>query len=572
MIDFSPGLVLIAAAALIALFPRRGRVPIAVAAPLLTLLCVWGVPEGTGPTLQFLGQTLDPVHGSAVGRLFATIFAIAAFGGALFGIHCARPVEYVAAFIYAGSAIGVTFAGDWITLLIFWELMAVASTGVIWAGGTERAWRASLRYLYIHLLGGVILMFGIAGHVLQTGTVEVEPVALTSPAAWMMLIGVVINAGAPPLWSWVADAYPEASPSGSVFLSAFTTKTAVFVLLIAFPGAQVLIPLGLVMVAYGAIYALLADDMRRLLSYSIVGQVGFMVVCIGVGTELALDAAAAHAFAHILYKGLLLMGAGAVIYATGRSKMSELGGIANRQRLLLALYMIGAVSISSVPLFSGYVSKELAVEAAYLDHRTLVVLLLKVASVGTFLHTGLKLPYGTWFGREGAGPRTNAGHRIQVGPVPVSMYVAMAISSLLNLAIGVYPDLLYDLLPYAVEYEPYTIPHVLDKVQLLLFTALGSWILLGKLGAEPTVSIDTDWFYRRLPRLVATRAPALVPGTAHRAAAATTSTLRTARTRVLAQLDQAPYGQPPAVPPTWGLGAVVLLVGGLLLLINLVSP
>lgn len=488
MISFSPGLVLIAAAALIALFPRRGRVPIAVAAPLITLLCAWGVPEGSGPTLQFLGQTLDPVHGSDVGRLFATVFAIAAFGAAVFGIHCARPAEYVAAFIYAGSAIGVTFAGDWITLLIFWELMAVASTGVIWAGGTERAWRASLRYLYIHLLGGVILMFGIAGHVLQTGTVEVGPVALTSPAAWMMLIGVVINAGAPPLWAWVADAYPEASPSGSVFLSAFTTKTAVFVLLVAFPGAQVLIPLGLVMVAYGAIYALLADDMRRLLSYSIVGQVGFMVVCIGVGTELALDAAAAHAFAHILYKALLLMAAGAVIHMTGRRLLSELGGLGRTMRLTAAAGLLGGLAIAAAPLTAGYASKSLISAALGKADVAPAWFGVMAGSALALVYVGLRFPWFAFFHRDTG---------IRSEDPPPAMCAAMVAIAGLILIFGIFPDLLYVLLPYGSTYQPYTLAHVVGQVELLAFSALVFFTLLPMVRPRPGITLDFDWFWRR---------------------------------------------------------------------------
>lgn len=488
MVEFSPGLVLIAAAALIALFPRRGRVPIAIAAPLLTLLAVWGVPEGSGPTLQFLGQTLDPVHGSAVGRLFATIFAIAAFGAALFGVQCARPVEYVAAFIYAGSAIGVTFAGDWITLLIFWELMAVASTGVIWAGGTERAWRASLRYLYIHLLGGVILMFGIAGHVLQTGTVEVGPVALTSPAAWMMLIGVVINAGAPPLWAWVADAYPEASPSGSVFLSAFTTKTAVFVLLVAFPGADVLIPLGLVMVAYGAIYALLADDMRRLLSYSIVGQVGFMVICIGVGTELALDAAAAHAFAHILYKALLLMAAGAIIHMTGRRLLSELGGLGRTMRLTAAAGLLGGLAIAAAPLTAGYASKSLISAALGKADVAPAWFGMMAGSALALVYVGLRFPWFAFFHRDAG---------IRAEDPPATMCAAMTAMGGLILIFGLLPDLLYAVLPYGSTYQPYKVASVVGQVELLAFSALVFFTLLPLVRPRPGITLDFDWFWRR---------------------------------------------------------------------------
>ena len=488
MISFPPALVLFAGAALIALFPRRGRAPVAIAAPLLTLVCVWLVPDGPGPALAFLGQSLDPVHGSAVGRLFATVFAIAAFGGALFGLPCARSLEYVSAFLYAGAAIGVTFAGDWITLLVCWEIMAVASTGVIWAGGTERAWRASLRYLYIHLLGGVILMFGIAGWVLQTGSVTIEPVELASPAAWLMLIGVVINAGAPPLWAWVADAYPEASPSGTVFLSAFTTKTAVFVLLVAFPGAGVLVPLGLAMIAYGAVYALLADDTRRLLAYSIVGQVGFMLVSIGIGTELALDAAAAHAFAHILYKALLLMAAGAVIHMTGRRLLSELGGLGRTMKLTAAAGLLGGLAIAAAPLTAGFVSKSLITAALSKAHAAPAFFGVMAGSSLALIYVGLRFPWFAFF---------NGDRGLRAEDPPASMRAAMVAVAGLIVLFGILPDLLYGLLPYGSSYHPYTVGHVVGQVELLAFSALVFFVLLPFVRPRPGTTIDFDWLWVR---------------------------------------------------------------------------
>ena len=488
-VDFPPALILLAGAALLALFPARGRVPIVLGAPLLTLVCIWLVPAGGGPAPMFLGQTLDPVHATAVGRMFATVFAIAAFGGALYGLASTRTVEYVFAFVYAGGAIGVTFAGDWITLFVFWELMAIASTGVIWSGGTERAWRASMRYLYIHLLGGVILMFGIAGWIVQTGSVAVEPMALDSPAAWCMLIGVAINAGVPPLWPWIADAYPEASPSGSVFLSAFTTKTAVFVLLVAFPGAGILVPVGLVMIAYGAIYALLADDMRRLLSYSIVGQVGFMVVCIGVGTAMALDAAAAHAFAHILYKALLLMSAGAVLHMTGRSRLSELGGLGRSMRLTALAGLLGGLAIAAAPLTAGFASKSLITAALGEAHAAWAWFGVMAGSALALVYVGLRFPWFAFFGRDSG---------LRPGDPPAPMRAAMILIGGLILLFGLLPDLLYRLLPYGSSYHPYTASHVLSQVEMLAISALIFFVALPFVRPRPGITLDFDWLWRRL--------------------------------------------------------------------------
>jgi multicomponent Na+:H+ antiporter subunit D len=324
-VSFPPALLLLIGALLLPLCRGGLRTAVLLGLPLLALAAAWGVPDGTALRIAFLGLELEPVRGSGVARLFATVFTLMAFAGMLFALRQSRPIEQVAAFVYAGGALGVTFAGDLLTLFVFWELMAVGSTLVIWAADTTPAYRASIRYLMIHLLGGVVLMAGIAGHYAETGSIAFTAMQADSLARWLILAGFLVNVGAPPLSAWIPDAYPEASPSGAVFLSAFTTKTAVFTLLIGFPGTTLLVWVGLWMIFYGIIYALLENDMRRILAYSIVNQVGFMVCGIGIGTAMALNGAAAHAFAHIIYKALLLMSAGAVLYMTGRRKCSEVG-------------------------------------------------------------------------------------------------------------------------------------------------------------------------------------------------------------------------------------------------------
>lgn len=487
MPSFPPGLILLVAAALVPLLAGRARAALVLAAPVLTLIAIWTVPDGAAPLLEYLGQPIDPVHVTAAGRLFATVFALVALGGALYALPVARPLEYAAAFVYAGSAIGVTFSADWISLFVWWELMAVASMAVIWAGGTLRAWRASLRYIYIHLLGGVILMFGITGWIAQTGSVAVGPIDPQSLAAWCMLIGVLVNVAAPPLWTWVADAYPEASPSGTVFLSAFTTKTAVFVLLVAFPGVDLLVPLGLVMIAYGALYALLADDMRRLLAYSIVGQVGFMIVCIGVGTPLALDAAAAHAVAHILYKALLLMAAGSVLYMTGRRHMSELGGLARTMRLTALCALAGGLAIAATPLTAAFASKSLITAALAKAEAGPAWFGVMAGSALALVYVGLRFPWFTFFDRD---------RGVRGDDPPWPMRAAMLAFVALIVVLGLYPPALYSLLPNASSYQPYTAAHVIGQVELLAFSALLFFALLPLVRPRPGRMLDFDWLWR----------------------------------------------------------------------------
>ncbi len=488
-----PALVLIAAGAILPVLSARLRTAMILAAPLVTLVQVWLVGDGPAFEVSFLGYSLVPVEGDALGRLFATVFAIMAFGGGLFALKQKNTLELSAAFIYAGSAIGVAFSGDLITLFVFWEIMALASTLVIWCAGSA-AFAASMRYVSIHLLGGVILMAGIAGEIATTGAVEFTAMTPDTPARWMILIGFLINVGAPPLSAWLPDAYPSSSWSGMVFLSAFTTKTAVLVLLRGFPGAEILIFVGLYMVFYGIVYAILENNMRRILAYSIVNQVGFMVTGVGIGTVMALNGAAAHAFTHIIYKALLLMSAGSVLYMTGKEKCTDLGGLFRTMPLTTVCGIIGALSISSFPLTSGFISKSMISQAAVDEHLAIVWFLLMAASAGVFLHAGIKFPWFVFFQKDSG---------LRPEEPPWNMKLAMVLFSVLCIGLGVLPGLLYDLLPHPVDYVPYTPSHVTSMLQLLLFSGLAFFLMLGLLKRTLTISLDFDWFYRAFGKAVA---------------------------------------------------------------------
>lgn len=558
-----PVLPFVVAAILVRVVPRTVGHALMVLAPVTAMLQLWLLEPGTSVELSYLDWQLEVLRVDGLSTPFAVVFAIAALIGGIYGIATQLGPERSSALLYAGAAFGVVLAGDLLTFFLFWETKAIASTFLILARRTDRSNRAGMRYLFVHILGGKLLLAGIIVHVWDTGSLTFtafEPGVASS----LILVACLLSAAVPPLHAWLADAYPEATVAGTVFLSAYTTKAAVYALARGFPGFEILIYLGIIMALYGVVYAVLENDIRRLLGYHIVSQVGYMVAAVGIGSELAINGATAHAFAHILYKGLLLMGAGAVLYATGRSKMSELGGIANRMRLVLALYMVGAVSISSFPLFSGFVSKELVVAAASYDDLTWLVILLKIASVGTFLHTGLKLPFGAWIGKKGLGPRTNEGAPFQVGRVPATMVLAMALSAGLNLAIGVWPNLLYDLLPYEVTYDVYTLGKIVEKSQLLLFTALGFWLLLPKLHAKAIVTADTDWVYRRLPRLVhAAWERRRVPQDARPEAEAPQGGVVGTLTRLATPTTAAP-----PLLATWVLGAVVMAAAALLLVVS----
>jgi len=485
-----PALLMLLGALLLALLRGTWQKVVSVLVPLLVLISVALLVPGRSGQLSFAGIDLVMFQADPLSLVFAWVFSIMAVIGNIYAWHINDTGQRVSAFLYIGSAFGVVFAGDWFTLLVAWEVMAFASAYLIFASANRAAVAAGFRYLMVHVAGGVLLFGGIVLHGMQTGSYLVGPLdhGQGGLAYNLILISFMLNAAVPPLSAWLTDAYPEATVTGAVFLSAFTTKTAVYVLIRNYPGAEVLIGFGVAMALYGVVFAVLENDCRRLLGYHIISQVGYMVAAVGMGTEMALNGAASHAFAHILYKGLLFMGAGAVILMTGRRKLTELGGLYRTMPITLFLYMIGALAISAFPLFSGFVSKSMIISAAAGDHRAAVTLLLTVASSGTFLHTGLKLPYYMFFGKDCG---------LRPPEPPLNMLLAMGIAAVFCVGIGIFPQLLYGLLPYPVDYHPYSGAHVTQSLGLLMFTLLAFVLFLKYLDPEKTISLDTDWLYRR---------------------------------------------------------------------------
>jgi multicomponent Na+:H+ antiporter subunit D len=497
-----PAWLLILGALLLPLTPARFKRGFLMIVPVLTLLRIGLMPKGTFGEVRFLDWVLVFGRVDALAHVFAVIMGLMAVIATLYSLHVRDDAQHIAAWIYAGGSLGAIYAGDLLTLFVFWEVMALSSVFLIWFRRSPQSPAAGFRYLLVHMAGGVALLTGIVLHLQATGSLAFVAfeVKQMTPATWLILTGFLLNAAVPPLHAWLPDAYGEATFNGSVFLCSFTTKTAVYTLCRGFPGLEILVPLGVVMALYGVVYAVLENDSRRLLAYHIVSQVGYMVTGVGIGTDLAINGACAHAFANVLYKGLLFMGCGAVLYMTGQSKFTELGGLWKKMPWTFALTLIGGLAISAFPLTSGFVSKPMIVAAAYADHRLGVGLLLMLASVGTFLHTGLKVPYFIWFGKRNCSEST---WRRAAEP-PGNMLAAMTIAAVLCLVIGCYTPSLYALLPRAdVYYQPYTAYHISETLQLLLFTALGFFLLRKQLQPEPTISLDLDWFHRMLGRGVA---------------------------------------------------------------------
>ena len=492
-----PGLFFFFGMAILPFLRGIPRNVVLIAIPLAAFISVLNLK--TGIYLDFDLASLHLIFGRVdkMALLFANVFTLMAILGSIYGMHLKDSWQLVAAWGYVGSGLGCVLAGDYLTLFLFWEGLMVTSVCLVFLRAQKESIYAGYRYFLVHTAGGLLLLAGIFMLYHKTGSLSFEAFS-SSKASWatyLIMAGFLLNAAVPPLHAWLPDAYGSATVVGSVFMCAYTTKTAVYALARAFPGFEILIILGVIMSLYGVVYAVLENDARRLLSYHIISQVGYMVTGVGIGTAMSLNGTCAHAYAHILYKALLFMGVGAVLHVTGRSKFTQLGGLWRFMPYTFLFTLVGGLSISAFPGFSGFVSKSMVIAGAWQSHLIWAALGLTLASAGTFLHTGLKVPYFIWFWKEKPDfepPKKEA---------PLNMQIAMGLTAFLCIFIGIFPGALYALLPFEAEYHPYTLYHVMESWQILLFTMLGFFLLIKKLYPEPLIGLDLDWFYRKGAKL-----------------------------------------------------------------------
>ena len=460
--------------------------------PLIAFIQIFNMELDSSLIVDFMGFNLQLVRFDKLTRIFGLIFCLAAFLGNLYAWHVKDKIQQASAIIYSGSAIGAVFAGDLVTLFFFWEGTAIASVFLIWARGTQASYHTGMRYLIIQIISGLILLMGTILHYKESGSIEFTQFQLNSAGSWLIFISFGIKCAFPFLHNWLQDSYPAATVTGTVILSAFTTKLAVYALARSFPGTDILIYIGAAMTLFPIFFAEIENDLRRVLAYSLNNQLGFMVVGVGIGTEMALNGTASHAFAHILYKALLFMSVGAVLFRTGTSKASELGGLYRTMPLTTVFCLIGAASISAFPLFSGFVTKSLILDETAYKHYELIWFILVFASAGVLSHSGIKVPFFAFFSHD-------SGRRPK--EAPTHMLLAMGLTSALCITIGIIPNLLYDYLPYAVNYKPYSTYHVVNQLQLLCFAIL-SFILIKWLNLLPkeikSINLDFDVIYRKI--------------------------------------------------------------------------
>ena len=451
--------------------------------------------------IPFLQYSLELGRINKLSMVFGYIYVIAALCMNVYALRVKNDWEHVAAMCYVGSSLGAIFAGDLFTLFFCLEIMSWAPFFLLSFRGTKKAMGAAVRYVLWHHFSGVCILAGILMHIHNTGSIEF----VHMPWGWgrdylgynLMLLGFIINSATTPFHSWLSDTYSQASPSGSIYMTAYTTKTAIYCLIMAFSGVELLMWMGAIQAVFALFLAVLENDGRRLCSYHIISQIGYMVAGVGIGTPMAINGAASHALCHIIYNALLYMGAGCALAVVGTAKFNRLGGLYKYMPISFWLYMVGGFSISGFPLFNGFISKCMTIEAAELLQRPYIYLLLEGATVGTFLHTGLKLPWNIWLqGRDEPPPDIRAKLKDSALNTPMNMLIGMGILASLCVFMGIYPKILYAMLPYPVEFVPFTITRVFSITQMFIFAFVGFWVLRKMVKGYPTYTLDTDWFVR----------------------------------------------------------------------------
>ncbi|MFC7057625.1 Na(+)/H(+) antiporter subunit D [Halovenus salina] len=502
--EFAPPFaIVLIAAVLAAVLPRRPGHAVGVLATGAVAVLAWVVPEGTYIDVDLFGvfdavvYNVDPFS-----RLMGLIFGFIGAAAVLYSYASEADGRQTAiALSYVGTSLGAVYAGDWLTLIFFWELMAVTSTLLVWYYGGA-AVRSGFRYAVLHGIGGSLFLAAIVWHYAEVGTVAFTGSGITAgvPAA-LAATGIGVNVGFVGLHAWLPDTYPSPHFAASVFLCVFTTKTGVYGMYRAFPDGHLWIAyMGGAMAVFGAFAALLQSDMRRLLSYHIQSQVGYMVAGVGLGGaaighggkyyhELATAGAFGHVFNHILYKGLLFMTVGVIIYRTGKESLDHIGGLGRHMPLTAITFAVAALSIAGFPGFNGFVSKGMIIGAA--DKKELEALwyLLLLGGVGTFL-SFIKLGYFAFLEGEYSGTVKDAN---------IGQSVAMVSVAGLCVAFGLVPGLLFDILPVeaeAYEYTTFTVPHIAEGVGLGLLGLIGFAVLRGPLHHIGRVP-DIDAVYNR---------------------------------------------------------------------------
>lgn len=381
--------------------------------------------------------------------------------------------------VHIAAGILAVLAGDLMTLLVAWEALTFSAFFLIRGEGATQGRRISLRYLGIHVTAAVFFFFALLIQYRATGSLMTT--ILVPRAQPFMVVAVMIKTATMPIHFWLTEAYPSVHPAITPLLSVFTTKvgvlTAARLVWVSPGGYPVLAWLGAITAVGAVIFALLQHNARKLLSYHIVSQVGYMVAGIGLAAGFSGGATTAgvfHLVTHTLYKALLLLVAAQAIHSFRHEDLTRMGGLGARRPLLLLCGIIGAAAISGVPFTSGYASKYLLKEAA--QAQPIVLYLLNIASVGTGL-SFIKFTSLIFFNqaRRPDSPQPMAPQSVPsppAGPPPVSI-VPLVLVAGITLGIGFFPGSLP-----GVPHRAYFAPASLLAALYPLVGSVVLWMIL----------------------------------------------------------------------------------------------
>ena len=487
-----PGLIMMAFGILIFIMPQKAKGPLSIIAAVCAAAAGLTLSRSANLTYHITDDfsvELLKVDNLSMAFLFA--FCIISIILSIYSYRLTDKGEAAIATMYAGSAMSVVLAGDCISFIVFWEASAIASTFLIYARHTRESSRAAFRYMLIHALGGNTLLVGLLLNVYHNG-MAIRNLAQGPHDAsfWLILIGLGINAAIPPMNSWLTDAYSVASMSGTAYLGSFTTKAAIYALIRFMAGTEMLIWVGCFMAIYAACMAIMENDIGRLLCYHIVSQLGMMVASLGTGSTMGIDGASAHAVANIMFKGVLLMCTGSIVYCTGKRKITELGGLWRKMPVTSTCFLIASLAIAGMPFSSGFASKGLIMESLAQGGYRIPALFITAAGVGTLLSITLKINWFVFFGPSDLDVK-------QVRTRSISMDLAMITGTAVSVIFGLIPRTLYRFTQYQTSYDPFTMAHVMEYVAIFVGGSVPFFLYLKKMKPHDEFTIDFDWFYRK---------------------------------------------------------------------------
>jgi multicomponent Na+:H+ antiporter subunit D len=442
---------------------ERGRVVVLGALCAATALGVFALVPGAlagelraVSLVHFAPQVELYLRVDAMGALFAatvaTLFLLALVYSAGYLRRDGRETRYFAFFMLSlGWMLGVAFAGNLITLLVFYELFSILVYPLVVHEETPEAIRAGTKYIVYILVGGSLILLGVIFAFYLAGERPFTPGGILDPGTdrtlllvtfWCLVAGFGVKAALMPLHGWVPDVHPAAPASFSALLSGVMVATGCFgILRVVFEvfGVELAAALGVMPVLTGvaAVSVLLAailaageDDLKRRLAWSTISQMAYVVLAISLLAPHVTAGALVHISNHAFLKGALFFCAGLLASQAGIRRVSEMAGAARRMPVTMAVFTIAALGIVGVPPLSGFISKwVLGVGMLEAGHPLVLLVLL-----GGALLAALYLLQPVWMAYFHAPGATGPERRRP--EAPLSMLIPLLLAALLSILLG----------------------------------------------------------------------------------------------------------------------------------------